>query len=125
MTTFHQPSIDFAAIDTEYRARVDLTGNDWRADEDFALFVDACRRVAVFGVVSQNDLRIELLEETVDGPRCSIQHNRYSAFFSRAIAAGLLAKAKRDDGRTLKDVCTTSPTGNNGKEQVVYELPSP
>lgn len=123
MTTFAQPDLleAIAEADKESRATVELVGNDWRADEDFSRFVTALEASVRYGLISQNTLRLGLLEDTVDGPRCSIEPHRYSAFFSRASAHGFIRKAKRPDGRTMKDTCTTSPTGNNGKDQVVYE----
>lgn len=119
--TAQQTEIDFTAINTRTREVVKLVGNDHLADEDYKAFLAAVRAsVRPNSSISQNDVRLRLLEETVKGPRCSIDPNRYSALWSRACAQKLIEKAKRYDGRTLKDICTTSPTGNNGKEQVVY-----
>ena len=106
--------IDFHALDAKHAARRDLTASDWRADEDYQLFVAALREAAkADGSISQNDVRVLLFEDTVDGPRCAIQPNRYSAFFNRARKDGLIETAGFD-------VCTTSPSGNNGKPQKSY-----
>jgi len=118
MSILDQPEIDFAEINTEYQLRVDITGNDRRADEDFALFVGALRSaIGLDGFISQNDVRVLLLEDTVDGPRCSIEQHRFSAFYKRARKAGLIEL----DGF---DRCETSPTGNNGKPQNRYHAVS-
>ena len=100
-------------------------------DRDYDKFVDALRASIRFDfsgrrLISQNRLRLQLMEDTVRGPRCSIEHHHYAAYFSKAAADGLIRKAKRTDGtsKTLKDECTTSPTGNNGKDQVVWEWTS-
>lgn len=121
MTTYVTDAIDFPATDAKYRDIVKQVAYDRLADRDYKLFAAAIRASADSrGLVSQNDVRVRLLEDTVKGLRCSILPNRYSALWSRACAEKLIKRAKRTDGRTLKDICTTSPTGNNGKEQIVY-----
>lgn len=118
-----QEAIDFDAIDDHYEAIRHIVGHDWlKGDEDLERFVRALyeSRRGPLDLISQNDVRRRLLEETAKGPRCSIEHHRYSALFSRARAEGIIRR-HQVDGRTVKDVCTTSPTGNNGKDQVVYQ----
>jgi hypothetical protein len=134
MTTYVTDEIDFDALDTvqrmdldainaEYRAIVQIVGHDWlKGDEDFATFIGVlmvCRQGAD-QLISQNDVRVRLLEDTAKGPRCSIEPHRYSALWSRARSEGFIERAKADDGRKLTDECTTSPTGNNGKPQSLY-----
>ena len=115
MSAYETLAIDFEAIDTHYADTVTLVSTDWHADDDYARFTDAIRASVRGGVVSQNAVRLHLLEDTVDGPRCSIQHNRYSSLWSRACKEGLICR----DGY---DICTTSPTGNNGRMQRRYAL---
>lgn len=118
---YAQEPIDFDAIDANTRAKVTLVSTDWRSDEDYAKFVTAIRAsVGELGYISQNDVRLLLLEDTVKGPRCSIEHHRFSAFYSRACKDGLIVKARYLDGDLIPDICTTSPTGNNGKFQTLY-----
>lgn len=133
-TTFEQPAIDFdaldevqhvdlAAIKAEYRAIVEIVSHDWlKGDEDFATFVAVlmlCRQ-GVDRVISQNDVRVRLLEDTIKGLRCSIEPHRYSAFWSRAQAEGLIERARGPVGEKLFDETKGSPTGNDGKPQALY-----
>lgn len=115
MTTYLEPELDFDAIDTHYADTVTLVSTDFRGDDDYTRFVAAlmASRRGPLDEISQNDVRTKLLEDTVNGPRCSIEHHRYSALWSRAKAEGLIAKHGHD-------ICTTSPSGNNGKPQVLY-----
>ena len=118
MNAYVEQQIDFDAINADYTARVTLTSNDWHpgAVADYDAFMHGLYAVAdADGFISQNDLRLRFLEDTIDGPRCSIPHHRYSALFSRARKDGLIVV----DGL---DVCTTSPSGNNGKQQRRYRL---
>lgn len=112
--------------DAHHAGARDLVANDRLHDEDYARFVDALFTAArVSGsrwLISQNDLRLQLVEQTQQGPRCSIQHNAYSGFFSRACKEGLIRVATNEVGEKVRDICTTSFTGNNGKPQLVYEL---
>lgn len=122
MTTFAQTDIfdAIAEADAHHDGARSLVANDPRHDEDFARFVDAlftaARLVGDRWLISQNDVRLQLVEQTQQGPRCSIEHHRYSAYFSRARKEGLVRAAG------IHDICTTSFTGNNGKPQKVYEL---
>jgi hypothetical protein len=115
-----------AEADAHHAGARGLTANDPRHDEDYAKFVDAlftaARVVAARWLISQNDLRLQLVEQTMAGPRCSIEHHRYSAYFSRACKEGVVRVAKDTDGTKVRDICMTSFTGNNGKPQLVYEL---
>lgn len=133
-TNFAQPEIDFEALDriqflnldalrAEHRAVVEIVSHDWlKGDEDFATFVAVlmlCRQGAD-QIISQNDVRARLLEDTVKGMRCSIEPHRFSSFYSRAQREGLIVKADWPDGRKRFDETANSPTRNNGKLQRVY-----
>jgi hypothetical protein len=124
MTTYAQDDLlaAIAEAEAENRAARNIVAMD---DWEYVAFVNALVAAVRTGsgsrLISQNRLRLNLMEDTIRGPRCSIEPHHYSAYFSRAMKQGLIRKAKRPDGRTLKDICTTSPTGNNGKDQVVYE----
>lgn len=134
MTTFAQVELDFDALDevqhvdldairAEYKAIVEIVSHDWlKGDEDFATFVAVlmlCRQ-GVDQVISQNDVRVRLLEDTVKGPRCSIEPHRYSGFWSRAQVEGLIERARGPVGEKLFDITEGSPTGNDGKPQALY-----
>ena len=116
MTAYETLAIDFDAIDTHYADTVTLVSTDWRADEDYVKFVAALKASVrgPLGVISTNDVRLLLLEDTVNGPRCSIEHHRYSSLWSRAKSEGLIDIYWRD-GQPVLELITTSPTGNNGK----------
>ena len=117
MTAYETLTIDFEAIDTHYADTVTLVSTDWlQGDEDYATFAAAILDAAdADGLVSQNAVRVLLLEDTIDGPRCAIEHHRYSSLWSRACKEGLICR----DGY---DICTTSPTGNNGRMQRRYAI---
>lgn len=106
--------------DAIHRERRDSAAAERVIDDDYDTFVGALRAATQPSmVISQNDVRVLLFEETVDGPRCRIQHNRYSGLFSRACKDGWIERV-RDGHDWVRDICTTSPTGNNGKAQFVY-----
>ena len=105
-----------AERDAEHRARRDLVAEDPQADRDYERFLSALGSAVDRShpyYVSQNDVRVLLFEDTVDGPRCAINPKRFSGFYSRACKEGRITW----DGY---DICTTSPTGNNGKPQKRY-----
>jgi hypothetical protein len=115
-----------AQADAHHEGARDLAGNDPRHYEDYQRFLDAVIAVGrlVDGrmLVSQNDLRLQLVEQTQQGPRCSIEQHRYSAYFSRACKDNVIRVVVDADGQKLRDTCVTSFTGNNGKPQLMYEL---
>jgi hypothetical protein len=115
-----------AQADSHHRGARSLVANDPRVDEAFARFVDALYAAAHVDagrwLISQNDLRLQLVEQTQQGPRCSIEHHLYAGFFGRAKAEGLIRVALDGFNQKIHDTCVTSFTGNNGKPQLMYEL---
>jgi hypothetical protein len=78
-----QLALDDAAepISGETEATVDLVGRDWRAEEDWRRFREACLAAAAWsGEVDPNDVRTRL---TRDG-ELTIAPRRLSAFYHRA-----------------------------------------
>lgn len=70
-------------IEGETKATVELVAQDWRADEDWHLFHQACLTVAAWdGVpyVDPNEVRAELSNEY----GLTIEPRRYSSFWHRA-----------------------------------------
>ena len=89
MTTIDQPELVYpsAPIEGDTKATVDLVANDWRSDEDWRRFETACRASArIHGCVDPDLVRIML---TSHG-ELTINPRRLSAFYSRAVAQGLL-----------------------------------
>ena len=89
MTTIDQPELNFpsAPIEGDTKATVDLVANDWRGDEDWRRFVEAVREVALWdGEVAPDYVR----EVLTSGMELTIPPRRLSAFYSRAVAQGLL-----------------------------------
>lgn len=123
MTAAEALEIDFDAIDAEYQARIELVAGDWlRGDEDAEKFVAAlmdCRR-GPLDLINQDDVRMKLTEDTVKGPRISINHNRYSALFNTCRKHGLIAFHLDVDGEIVRRPAGTSTTGNNKKPMPVY-----
>ncbi len=118
-----QVEFDFDAIDADYDARVELVAGDWlHGDEDANRFVDAlmaCRR-GPLGLINQDDVRLRLTEDTLRGPRISINHHRYSALWSTCRKEGLIAYHRDLDGEIVRRPARTSTTGNNRKPMPVY-----
>lgn len=91
MTTIDQPELSFpsAPIEGETKATVDLVANDWRSDEDWRRFVHAVRLAQMedLDFVIPDNVRHYLTDEN---GRLTINPRRLSAFYSRAVAQGLL-----------------------------------
>lgn len=111
-------TIDFDAVSApitgEAKAVVEIVGNDWRSDPDWARFQDACYHVALFasGHVDPNEVRTRM----TNTHGLTIEPRRYSAFWSKAASkGGFLVK----DGWTLND---DVKGGNRGKPQRTYRL---
>lgn len=123
MTAAQLDRYDYDQIDEHYRNVVDIVGHDWLKGEDhLAKMVGvmfACRR-GPDDEISLNDVRRHLTEDTVKGPRVSIEPHHYSALWKRARAMGFIAKQRDKSGRVLYEATTTSTTGNNGKPQPLY-----
>ncbi len=107
-------------ITGETKATVDLVANDWRSDDDWKRFEDACRSVAepderlgyVALLVDPNRVRSHL----TNGHGLSIEPRRYSAFWSRAAGKhGFLVS----DGWVTN---TDHAGGNAGKPLRRYRL---
>lgn len=118
MTTFDQPALDFdavsAPIEGETLATVQLVGNDWRADEDWTRFEDACRFVAEGHIIVDPNHVRRLLSDPWG--YLTIEPRRYSAFWSRA--AGKNGFLVADGWVTNEDV----KGGNRGKPLRRYRL---
>lgn len=119
--TFDQPAIDFdavsAPIEGETKATVDLVANDWRSDEDWGAFKQACIEAAFSGYsdgsqVDPNYVRLKLSNRH----GLTIEPRRYSAFWSRAAGKNGFLVA---DGWTSN---TDTKAGNAGKPQRMYRL---
>jgi hypothetical protein len=111
-------AIDFDAIDREYRARVELVAGDWfRGDEDLEKFIAALMdaRRGPLDLIHQDDVRVRLTEDTVKGPRISINPNRYSALWATCKSHGLIDFYRDASGEIVHEKSTTSTTGNNNK----------
>lgn len=118
MTALEQEAIDFDALDTEYKARVELTAGDWlHGDEDYAKFVAALMRSrrGPHDHIHVDDVRALLTEDTIKGPRISINPRRFSAFWNRARTDGLIDFVRDHYGEVAYERSTTSTTGNNGR----------
>lgn len=96
MTAYMDVPIDFDAVDAvsepisgDTRSTVELVGNDWLADEDWRRFVAAVHGRALWrnNEVAPDDVRDALTG--ADG-ELTINPRRLSAFYSRAVAQGLL-----------------------------------
>lgn len=76
-------------ITGETAATVELVGNDWRADEDWRRFKDACREAARRSLagnhVDPNEVRAIL---TDSAGRLRVNPRRLSAFYHRAAGKG-------------------------------------
>lgn len=123
MTSAVQDEVDFDAIDAEYQARIELVAGDWfRGDEDAAKFIAALMdaRRGPLDLINQDTVRSLLTEETVKGPRISINPNRYSALWNTCRKHGLIAFYVDTEGEIIRRAATTSTTGNNRKPMPVY-----
>lgn len=110
--------IDFDAIDREYQARIELVAGDWfRGDEDLEKFIAALMdaRRGPEDLIHQDDVRSRLTEDTVKGPRISINPHRYSALWNVCKAHGLIDFHRDAAGEVVYERSTTSTTGNNAK----------
>jgi hypothetical protein len=97
---------------TEQGDLLDLIANDPRKEDDYSMFVAACRSEAYHanGIVSINDVRMAF--ETFWG--LSIEPRRYSSFWRRARLDGHLERT--GEWETNTDVRGR----NSGKPQPVY-----
>ena len=104
-----------APIEGDTKATVELVGNDWLADEDWAAFCDACIAAAHFdfaGLVNPNHVRSRL--SNTHG--LTIEPRRYSSFWSRAASKNGFLTA---DGWVIND---DVKGGNRGKPLRRYRL---
>ena len=113
-----EASYPSAPIEGETKATVDLVGNDWRSDEDWSTFVNACLQAASTGngldftTVDPNEVRALLSNDY----GLTIEPRRYSAFWSRAAGKNGFLIA---DGWTIND---DAKGHNKGKPQRMYRL---
>lgn len=116
MTTIDQPELSFpsAPIEGDTKATVDLVAHDWRSDEDWERFEDACRRQAWWNGnrIDPNMVRQYLTNEH----GLTIEPRRYSAFWSRAAGKNGFLVA---DGWVINDDVAG---GNRGKPLKRYRL---
>lgn len=81
-------SFPSAPIEGETKATVDLVANDWLADREWGLFVNSIQYVGEGdGIVRPDNVRVDL---TNDWGELCINPRRLSAFYSRAVAQGLI-----------------------------------
>lgn len=99
----------------ERQAVVDLVANDWRGDDDWERFVQACIDVtADDSTVDPNDVRDAL----TNAHGLTINPRRLSAFWNRARSSGLLVMAGWTENRDTAG-------GNRGKPIRKRRWPAP
>ena len=115
MTAYETLAIDFPStpIAGNTLATVQLIAHDWRADEDWERFEEACRDCAHFlGHVDPGWVRGDLSNEY----GLTIEPRRYSAFWSRAAGKSGFLTA---DGWVIN---TDVKGGNAGRPARRYRL---
>ena len=122
MTAYETLAIEYpsAPITGDTLATVQLVSHDWRADEDWERFEEACRACAVIEIVQHGHAHVypdhvRLLLTNPDG-ELSLKPQRLSGFYSRAAGkSGFLDFSHWDISEDTKG-------RNQGKPCKIYKI---